>query len=94
MSDGKIVNPSADLSVLRALGWSAADQHRLDDWRDMRIASDPNPTYPDIHLARVIAVERTGLTVAPRGLLPTVMYPSAAAGFAAMRKRGRPLATG
>ena len=67
MSDGKIVNPSADLLVLRALGWSAADQHRLDDWRDMRIASDPNPTYPDSHLARVIAVERTGLTVAPRG---------------------------
>ena len=67
MSDGQIVNPSADLSVLHALGWGTDDQHRLDDWRDMRASSALNQTYPDSHLARVIAVERTGLTVAPRG---------------------------
>jgi len=60
-----VVNPVADLPALQALGWNADDQLQLEAWRDLRAASDPDEADSDSCLARVIAVERTGLTVAP-----------------------------
>jgi ribosome biogenesis GTPase len=60
-----VANPAVDLPVLQALGWNADDQHQLEAWRNLQTPSDPDEADRNSCLARVIAVERTGLTVAP-----------------------------
>ena len=60
-----MANPAVDLQALQALGWNADDQHQLEAWRNLQTPSDPDEADPHSCLARVIAVERTGLTVAP-----------------------------
>ena len=54
-----------DLPALQAFGWNTDDQHQLEAWRNFRTLSDRGEAGLASCLARVIAVERTGLTVAP-----------------------------
>ena len=54
-----------DLPALQAFGWNTDDQHQPEAWRNFRTPSDRGEAGLASRLARVIAVERTGLTVAP-----------------------------
>jgi hypothetical protein len=76
---------------LQALYPNIADFSATEPSATEPIAAEKNP---DAFVARVIGVERTGLTIAPEGLLELIRCRSAAAGFVAMRKRVRPSAIG
>ena len=58
-----------DAQQLQALGWNEHLQTQVDDLRDT------GSSLPPSFVARVVGVERTGLSIAPQGSLPSDRVP-------------------